>query len=419
MSELAILGGKPTFRSPLKPYKSISVDEINEVNNVLKSGCLSGFFGSWEDGFLGGPFIQKLEKNWSKKFNVKHSVSVNSNTSGLFAAMGAIGISPGDEVIVPCTTMSATAMSPIIYGGIPVFADIEDDFFCIDIESVKSKITPRTKAIIAVNLFGHPAKLKELKEISKRNNLYLIEDNAQAPLGQEEGAMAGTVGDIGVFSLNYHKHIHSGEGGVCVTNDSNLASRLQMIRNHAEAVVGPSGTNDIVNMVGFNYRMTEMSAAIADVQLKNIDEHVKKRIEIAEFLSKNLGNLEGIYVPKVRDKCNHVYYVWSAKFDHEEVGVSRDKFVNALNAEGFECYGGYVQPLYNLPIFKQKIAIGSSGFPFSESDHDYSNDKCPIAEKLYKDQFLHFQPCSFEISLDDMQNLVKAFLKVYKNRHKL
>ena len=419
MDKLAILGGEPIFRSPLKPYKSISVNEIKEVNNVLKSGCLSGFFGSWEDGFLGGPFIQKLEKNWSKKFNVKHSISVNSNTSGLFAAMGAIGISPGDEVIVPCTTMSATAMSPIIYGGIPVFADIENDFFCIDVESVKSKINSRTKAIVAVNLFGHPAKLKQLKEIAKKNNLYLIEDNAQAPLGQEDGAMAGTVGDIGVFSLNYHKHIHSGEGGVCVTNDSNLASRLQMIRNHAEAVVGPSGTNNIVNMVGFNYRMTEMSAAIADVQLKNIDEHVKKRKEIAEFLTNNLGNLDGIEVPKVRDKCNHVYYVWSAKFKQNEVGVSRDKFVDALNAEGFECYGGYVQPLYNLPIFKQKIAIGSSGFPFSESDHDYSNDNCPVAENLYKNQFLHFQPCSFEISPEDMQKLITAFLKVYKNRNKL
>ena len=204
---------------------------------------------------------------------------------------------------------------------------IDDEYFSINLESVKSKISPRTKAIIAVNLFGHPARLKELRLIAKKNDLYLIEDNAQAPLGEEYGELAGTIGDIGVFSLNYHKHIHSGEGGICVTNDKNLATRLQMIRNHAEAVVGPSGTNNIVNMVGFNYRMTEMSAAVANVQLKDINKHVVKRIKIAETLSESLNELEGIYVPKVRKGCKHVYYVWSAKYDEKIVGVSREVFV--------------------------------------------------------------------------------------------
>ncbi len=419
MSDLAILGGQPVFEKPLKPYSSISKKEIEEVNKVLKSGCLSGFFGSWEEGFLGGPLIQKLEENWSKKFKVENSISFNSNTSGLFAAMGAIGISPGDEVIVPCTTMSATAMCPIIYGGIPVFADIDEEFFCIDPESVKSKISSKTKAIVAVNLFGHPARLKELKLLAKKNDLYLIEDNAQAPLGKEDGELAGTIGDIGVFSLNYHKHIHSGEGGICVSNDKNLATRLQMIRNHAEAVVGPSGTNNIINMVGFNYRMTEMSAAVANVQLKDINQHVSKRVKIAETLSEHLRDLEGIHVPRVRKDCSHVYYVWSAKFDEKIIGVSREVFVDALNAEGFSCSGGYVEPLYNLPIFKQKIAIGSSGFPFSESKHDYKDDKCPVAESLYKDSFLLFQPCSYEISSNDVEKLVEAFRKVYENRSKL
>ena len=419
MSNLALLGGRPVFEKPLKPYCSISKKEIEAVNNVLKSGCLSGFFGSWEEGFLGGPFIQKLEENWSKKFNVKNSISFNSNTSGLFAAMGAIGISPGDEVIVPCTTMSATAMCPIIYGGIPVFADIDEEYFCIDLESVKSKISSKTKAIIAVNLFGHPAKLKELKSLAKKNDLYLIEDNAQAPLGEENGQLAGTVGDIGVFSLNYHKHIHSGEGGICVTNDQNLATRLQMIRNHAEAVVGPSGTNDIINMVGFNYRMTEMSAAVANIQLKDINQHVAKRVKIAETLSENLKDLEGIHVPKVREDCKHVYYEWSAKFDEKIIGVSREVFVKALNAEGFSCFGGYIQPLYNLPIFKQKIAIGSSGFSFSESKHDYKDDKCPVAESLYKNYFLLFEPCAFEISMNELEKLIDAFKKVYENRSEL
>ena len=129
--------------------------------------------------------------------------------------------------------------------------------------------------------------------------------------------------------------------------------------------------------------------------------------------------MEGIHVPKVRKDCKHVYYVWSAKFDEKIIGVSREVFVDALNAEGFSCYGGYIEQLYNLPMFKQKIAIGSSGFPFSESKHDYKDDYCPVAEGLYKNSFLHFQPCSYEISTDDLEKLVEAFRKVYENRSKL
>jgi len=208
---------------------------------------------------------------------VKHTVSMNSATSGLFAAMGAVGIGPGDEVIVPPYTMSATAMAPLIYGGIPVFADIEEKTFGLDPAAVRKAVTPRTKAIIAVNLFGHPARLDELLEIAKERHLFLVEDNAQGPLAEDQGRYAGTLGHIGVFSLNYHKHIHTGEGGMCVTQDDDLALRLQLIRNHGENAVGPLETSDLTNLIGFNFRMTEIQAAIGIEQLKSIDEHVGRR----------------------------------------------------------------------------------------------------------------------------------------------
>ena len=208
--------------------------------------------------------------------------------------MGAIGISPGDEVIIPPTTMSATAMAPLVYGGIPVFADIENKTFCIDPVKVEEKINKNTKAIIAVNLFGHPAQLKKLKNIAKKYNIYLIEDNAQAPLALENGKYCGTVGDIGVFSLNYHKHIHSGEGGICCTNNNELALRMQLIRNHAEASIEFTGLKDITNMIGYNYRMTELSAAIAIVQLRNIKKHVELRKRLSEKLSTYVSNLPGL-----------------------------------------------------------------------------------------------------------------------------
>jgi len=417
-NKLAILGGKPTLKE-LNPYRSISRLEANEVNKVLKSGKISCFYGSWEDGFLGGERIQELERLWSNRFEVKYSVSVNSNTSGLYAAVGAIGVSPGDEILVPATSMSATAMAPLIYGAIPIFVDIDKETFCMSIEDVKKKITKKTKAILTVNLFGHPARLKELKNLAKKNKICLIEDNAQGPLATEGNQYAGTIGDIGIFSLNYHKHIHSGEGGICVTNDANLAKRMQMIRNHAEAVVGPSNTKDLTNMIGFNFRMTEITAAIAIQQLKQIDQHVNKRVDIAEELSLSLNNLPGIDVPKVRKNCKHVYYVWAIKYDKNKTGVSRKRFVEALNAQGFPCSEAYVKPLYNLPIFKNKIAFGRYGYPFNLSKRKLYTDKCEIAEVLHQEKFICFEPCAYEIDKKKSKLLIEAFKKVYENVNEL
>ena len=166
MKELAINGAKPTIENPFEPDITIGEDERIAVNEVMKSGSLSAFYGNWGENFLGGEQVKKFERLWSQKFNVKHSISVNSNTSGLYSAMAAIGIEPGDEVIVPPYTMSATVMAPLIYGGIPVFADVNPETYCLDLENVKKVMTPKTKAIIAVNLFGHPADLENLSNLA-------------------------------------------------------------------------------------------------------------------------------------------------------------------------------------------------------------------------------------------------------------
>jgi perosamine synthetase len=419
MTKLALFGGDPVISEPLPPYQSMGEAEINAVDSVIRSGCLSGFYGSPGPEFLGGPKVREFEAAWSKRFNAKNTVSVNSATSGLMAAIGAIGVGPGDEIIVPPWTMSATVMAPLIYGGIPVFADIEDETFCIDPAQVKANITSRTKAIIAVNLFGHPARLTELRQIADENNLFLIEDNAQAPLGSEDGKPCGTIGHIGVFSLNFHKHIHTGEGGMCTTNDDDLAKRLQLIRNHGENTVEDWGVGDLTNMVGMNLRMSELHAAVGLAQLDKIDSHAETREKLAKTLTEGTKDLEGWTPPVVRDGCRHNYYVWLPKFNEEAAGVSRDVFCKALAAEGFPHGIGYLPPLYRLPIFQKRQAIGRDGYPFTLTERQYEDGLCPVTERLHKKEAIVFEPCAFEVTDHTTELLTKAVRKVHNNRSEL
>ena len=178
---LAIDGGTPVIDRPLTPYNTIGSDESEAIESVMSEGCLSGFIGAWGDGFSGGEKVEEFEKMWQDRFGIKNAIFLNSNTSGLIAALGAIGLTPGDEVIVPPTTMSATVMAPLVYGGIPVFADIEENTFCINPQSVVEKITSKTRAIIAVNLFGHPAELKKLRTLADSRGIYLIENMVSFP----------------------------------------------------------------------------------------------------------------------------------------------------------------------------------------------------------------------------------------------
>lgn len=433
MSRLALLGGEPVRKKLFPAYKFIGQEEKKAVNRVLDSGILSRYLGCWDPDFYGGPEVQALEKEWAGYFGVKYTIAVNSCTSGLQCAVGAVGIGPGDEVIVSPYTMAASATAPLWYGAVPVFADIEKEYFCLDPKSVESKITPRTKAIIVVDIFGQPYDADAINAIAKKNNLIVIEDCAQAPRATYQGKFAGALGDIGVYSLNYHKHIHTGEGGVVVTNDDRWAERLQLIRNHAEAVVEEKGVTDLVNMVGFNFRLTEIQAAIGREQLKKLEELVTKRIENCHYLAESISQIPGIYSPKVREGARHVYYIQPFLFREEEIGVPRDKFIEAVKAElsvtelregeGPLISCGYVKPLYLLPLFQKRIAIGSKGYPFyyegKMSEVSYKKDICPVAERMYEKEFFSHEFMRPPATKEDLDDVVRAFEKVYENRSEL
>ncbi|MFH1132658.1 MAG: DegT/DnrJ/EryC1/StrS family aminotransferase, partial [Pseudomonadota bacterium] len=266
-TELAINGGRPVRNKGWTDNFTTAEEEKRAVLRVLDSGYLSLFEGSHTPdapfSFRGGPEVQSLETEWCTHYAVKHSVAVNSATSGLYAAIGALGIGYGDEVIVSPYTMSACALAPLIYGAIPVFADVEVDTGCLCPRSIEKLISPRTKGILVVHQFGIPADMDRIMVLARQHGIRVIEDCAQAHGALYRGKPVGTIGDIGVFSLNVNKTIQTGEGGICVTQDDDLCYRLQLIRNHGEAVVGPASYKNITNIAGFNYRMTEVVAAIA------------------------------------------------------------------------------------------------------------------------------------------------------------
>jgi perosamine synthetase len=264
----AILGGEKTRTKPFPRRITMGDEEKQAVQKVMDSDVLSAFFGSPGDLFLGGPLVKEFEANWAKQYGFKHAISVNSWTSGLIIALGSVGIEPGDEVICSSYTMSASASCCFYYGAIPVFADVDSVTYCIDPKSFEKSISPRTKAIIVVHLFGGIANMDEILRIASKHNIKVIEDAAQAPGIKYHGKPVGALGDIGGFSLNYHKHIHTGEGGMLATNNDEIAEMARAIRNHGENIIESKGSDNFSNLVGGNFRLTEIQAAIGIQQLK-------------------------------------------------------------------------------------------------------------------------------------------------------
>lgn len=420
---LALHGGDPVISAPLAAFKSIGEDEVAVVSDVIRGGVLSAYIGAPGPGFMGGTKVREFEQQAAEYFGVKHAVAVNSWTSGLIAAVGAIGLEPGDEVITTPWTMAATATSILHWNGIPVFADIDPDTFNICPKSVAKLITPRTKAIMAVDIFGQSADMPALRALAERHGVKLLCDTAQAPGARFGGDFTGTFADIGGFSLNYHKHIHCGEGGVLVTNDDRLAARLCLIRNHAEAVIRSDDPAELSNMLGYNFRMGEIEAAIASVQLTKLAARVESRQRIAAELNADLSSLKGIKVPKVFEGATHVYYVYGLTLDVETLGVSRERIVQALRAEGVPSLMAGYQNVHLLPLFRNKVAYGTKGFPWNSpyctSDVQYGPGLCPVAERLHSHTFLGLNICMNELPPEDVALIIAAFRKVWNRLDQL
>jgi dTDP-4-amino-4,6-dideoxygalactose transaminase len=429
LSKLALLGGTPVREKLFPAYEVIGEEEKVAVAKVMDTGVLSKYLGAQHEDFMGGPQVRAFEEEWAEAFQAKYAFAVNSATSGLYATVGAAGIGPGDEVIVSPYTMMASVTAAIVFNAVPIFADVHPKTFCLDPVSIRKKITQHTKAIIVVHIFGQIADMDAIMAIAEEYNLTVIEDCAQSPFATYNGRPCGTLGHMGVFSLNYHKHIHTGEGGVVTTNDAGLAERISLIRNHGEAVVGRRGVKNIQNIIGFNFRMGEIEAAIGRCQLKKGPILIQTRRDNVAYLEQRMGNIKGITLPVVANGNEHVYYIHAMTYDATIFGVSRQVFVDAIRAElpptelreaeGPLIGMGYVRPIYLEPIFQQRLGYGETGCPFTcphyKGAAKYEKGMCPNAEKAHFESLMSHEMMRPPMSKEDLDDVADAFVKVAEN----
>ena len=414
MEKLAIFGGPKTREAPFPRHPIIGDNEKKQVLEVLESGNLSTFIASQGEYFLGGKKIKEFEKKFSEVIGTKFAVAFNSATSALHAAIVATGVQPEHEVIVPPYTFTSTATSVLMHNAIPIFSDVKEDTFCLDpkkLDKVKSSLT---QAIIPVHLFGHPCDMDEIMEFAKKNKLKVIEDCAQSPGGIYKGKKVGTIGHCGIFSFQETKNIMTGEGGMLVTDNEEIATLARMVRNHGEVMLPTLKKRTYKSeILGWGYRMTEMEAALGIVQLSKLNKMNQERIKLTKYLTKKINSIDGLKHTKY-ENVKHVYYVYAFSYDGEKIGIDRDKFCEALKAEGIPCNAGYVKPLYLNPLYTERRAFA---FKHYKGNTKYEKGICPIAESLYEKSVVLIPVCRPPATLKDMDDIFNAISKIIKNKN--
>lgn len=330
----------------------ISDDEIQAVTEVLKSGMLAQ-----------GKVVEEFENAFAKYVGVKNAIAVSNGTISLDIALKSLDIKQGDEVIVPSFSFISSANAVLFQGAKPVFADVDERTFNINPEDAVEKITDKTKAIIGVHLFGHPFDVKAIQEICADYNFYLIEDSAQAHGAEYEGKKVGGFGIAGCFSFYATKNMTTGEGGMITTDSDEIANLCRLLRSHGES------QKYCHTMLGYNYRMTDIQAAIGLAQLNKLDKLDEMRIKNAEYFNRGL-KISGLNTPYKKKGVKHVYHQYAVTIEEEEgFPMSRDKFMKYLKQEGIGCAIHYPLPIHKQPLYQQ---VG----------YTEENVQCPVATAL-------------------------------------
>jgi perosamine synthetase len=384
--KLALDGGPPVRDAPFPPWPALGEEDITAVAEALRSGHLTQ---------LTGGAVAAFEEAFAAWHGVRHCVATSSGTTAIHTALAVLDIGPGDEVIVPAHTFIASATPVLHQRAVPVFADVDPQTYCLTAESVAERVTPRTKAIVAVHLNGHPADLYALLALAEPRGIVVVEDAAQAHGALYKERKVGTIGRLGCFSFWEDKIMTSGgEGGAVITDDDALAERMRRIRHHGEGPI--EGERAYYHLeLGYNYRMTSMSAATGLVQLRRLDGYLEARRRNAAYLAGRLAEIEVVETPYVAPYAVHSYYKYICRLLPGALPVGIEEFVRAVAAEGVPISRRYPTPLPQQPVFR---------------DAGYGGPPCPVAERLAGELLtLLVHPT---LTTSDLDDVVTAIAKV-------
>ena len=410
----AILGGDPVRSNgwPEWPVWNPETDE-QRVLEVLRSGV-------WTRGNV----VKEFEEKWAKTIGTKRCLATTNGTHALITAINQLDIGAGDEVIVPPYTFIATIDAVLMNGAMPVFVDTDRATFQIDADKIEEKITSRTRAILPVHILGLPANMEKIMDIARRHNLLVVEDACQAWLAEINNRKVGTFGNVGCFSFQNSKHLPIGEGGAVVSDDEELMDRCVSFHNfgrpHGQVGAGSSG----YVILGSKCRMTEYQGAIGLAQLKRLEEQTKTREKNAGYLRSRIKEIPGIIPYELYDNVTRaVYHLFPFRYDKQQFnGLPRDRFLEALRAEGIPCSPGY-SPINKMPYLKDAFQSKNFQKVYPPEMLDYEKyverNQCPENDLLCNEEAVWLYQNMLLGSRNDMDDIYRAIEKIYENSERI
>jgi dTDP-4-amino-4,6-dideoxygalactose transaminase len=395
-SALAIHGGDKVRTEPMATSAPRFDDtELKELKEALDQQTL--FY--WH-----GEKVKTFRRQFAALYGVRHCHMMTSGTAALHVATASLGVGPGDEVITSPMTDQGTVIAILAQGGVPVFADLDPHLYAITAKTIEKRITRKTKAVIVVHLAGNPADMDPILRLARKRGLRVIEDCAQSYLCWYKGRLAGTMGDIGCFSLNDFKHISAGDAGMIVTNDDRLAERAQLFLDKGYS---RDGSGRRPPFLAPNYRPSELHAAVAIAQLRKLPGIVAQRNRLGDRLTEKVQGAPGIFPHKVLPGCKSSYWFYMGRMDPRRLKVCRDDFVAAVAGEGVPVGGGYIgKMVYEYPVLVNHCAFENCHFPWDGTYGrvvKYGPGMCPVAEEIEATSWrCAINQCMTEKDIDDI-----------------
>ena len=368
----------------------IGDEEIRAVSEVLRSGMLAQ-----------GKRVAEFESRFASYIGASHGVAVSNGTAALHIALLAAGLGPDDEVVTTPLSFFATASTILLVGARPVFVDVDLETYDLDPGEVEAAISDKTKMILPVHLFGHPADMDPIMKIAEERGLLVLEDAAQAHGAEYRGKKVGSIGHMAAFSFYPTKNMTTAEGGIITTNDSELAEKARLIRDHGQKA------KYVHVLLGFNYRMTDLQAAIGLVQLKKLEQMNERRRSIARTYIEELSRLDGLEVPVEKPWAKHAWHL----FPLRAVKVHRDKLIEAIRKRGVDARPSYPSPIYEQPVMVDLGKKGVDPLWFARSGEAFKKRSCPNAERLVRETLLI--PIHPGLSEEDVESVVRAVKEAY------